>query len=338
MNNILELFSQNEMLTYLQGRQYPALVGESLFPSIKRQSLKFDEIIGAKKVPVIASIHAFDTEAEIGSREASRQTIELALIKRKMQLRETDVIALQQPRSALEQRYLMEDVYNDVDTLVQGVRARIEAMRMEALATGKITIDENGLQGEVDYGVPTDNQEVLSGTSLWTDPNSDPIGDMIRWKLQIGMNFTRAITSTKVIMTLVNHPKIVKLAQSGVYGMITLPQLDAILTSYGLPKLRAYDEMYRKQKADGTYDNVRYFPEDRITLFGEGTLGLTIFGPTAEEIRLSRDPSIQINKIGNILAMVYEENLDPVSTWTKAVATAMPSFPRADEVFQAKVI
>ena len=42
--------------------------------------------------------------------------------------------------------------------------------------------------------------------------------------------------------------------------------------------------------------------------------------------------------VGNVLAMVYEENLDPVGTWEKAVATALPSFAAADEVFQAQPI
>ena len=41
--------------------------------------------------------------------------------------------------------------------------------------------------------------------------------------------------------------------------------------------------------------------------------------------------------IGNILAMVYEEGNDPVSTWEKAVATALPALKCADELFQATI-
>ena len=66
-------------------------------------------------------------------------------------------------------------------------------------------------------------------------------------------------------------------------------------------------------------------------------LGETIYGPTAEEIRLQRDPSIEMDLIGNILAMVYEEGNDPVSTWEKAVATALPALKCADELFQATI-
>lgn len=38
MPNVLELFSQPEILNYLGNRQYPALLGETLFPEVKRES------------------------------------------------------------------------------------------------------------------------------------------------------------------------------------------------------------------------------------------------------------------------------------------------------------
>lgn len=181
MANILDMFNQREVLNYLKNRKYPEMLGETLFPEVKRQSLEFDEIVGGNSVPVVASIHAFDTEAEIGSREAHKRKMELALIKRKKQLKETDIIALEQPRNSAEKEYLMNDVYNDIDSLVQGIRARVEAMRMEALATGKITIDENNLKGEIDYRVPEENQQILAGTDLWTSDTSDPIDDLLTW-------------------------------------------------------------------------------------------------------------------------------------------------------------
>lgn len=338
MANVLDLFKQTEVLNYLQNRKYPALLGETLFPEVKQQSLEFDEIIGAGKTPVIASIHSFDTESEIGSREAESRKMELALIKRKLQLKEKDIIALEQPRSKAEQEYLMREVYNDIDTLVNGVRGRVEAMRMEALATGKITIAENNLNGTIEYGVPDEHKEILTDTDLWTNDESDPIEDMIRWSETLDTVPTRALTSRAVLGALLRHPKIVKLLNKSEVGIVTRNELNNVLAQYELPQIATYDNVYRKQQADGTYTRERYFPKNAFVLFGDGALGRTIYGPTAEEIRLLRDPSIQTNMVGKILAMVYEENLDPVSTWTKAVATAMPSFPTAGEVFQAQVI
>ena len=38
MSTVLELFNQKEMLNYLRDRKYPVLLGEELFPEVKRQS------------------------------------------------------------------------------------------------------------------------------------------------------------------------------------------------------------------------------------------------------------------------------------------------------------
>jgi hypothetical protein len=339
MPSVLELFSQPVVLNYLQNRQYPALLGETLFPEVKRDSLEFDQIKGARRIPVIASVHAFDTEAEIGSREASKQALELALIKRKLPLREKDIIALENPRTPAEQQYLMREVFNDVDVLVQGVRARIEAMRMEAVASGTVTLAENNLSATINYGVPNAHKEVLSGTDLWTDPTSDPIEQIMDWANTLGTKPRRALTSNTILAALLKHPKIAgALFGQNTSRIASRAELNAYLQQLELPSIATYDEVYRKQNANGMYSQHRYFPQNKFVLLPEGTLGETLYGPTAEEIRLTRDPSIQTEKIGNVLAMVYEENVDPVSTWTKAVATALPSFPAADEVFQAQVI
>lgn len=339
MANILELFSQKEVLTYLQNREFPALLGETLFPEVKKQSLEFDMIKGGGSLPVIASVHAFDTEAEIGSREASKMAIELALIKRKLQLKEKDIIAIESPRNQAEQDYLMKEVFNDIDVLVAGVRARAEAMRMEVLANGTVTLDENELDMVVDYQVPDDNKEALSGSAIWTNADSDPIEDLLRWADQLGTRPARALTSNAVLSSLLRHPKVV----GALYGrdsmrVATRADLNAFMTQHDLPTIAAYDAKYRKQNKNGTYTQHRYFPANKFVMFGEGTLGETLYGPTAEETRLARNPAVDISMVGNVLAMVYDESVDPVGTYTKAVATAMPSFPAADEVFQAQPI
>jgi hypothetical protein len=115
-------------------------------------------------------------------------------------------------------------------------------------------------------------------------------------------------------------------------------EFNNFLSTHELPAIATYDAKFRKQEKSGLYTQHRYFPNNSFVMFNDGILGETLFGPTAEETRLTRDPSIDTTKVGNVLAMVYEENLDPVSTWTKAVATALPSFPAADEVFQAQPI
>lgn len=335
----MELFTQNEVLSYVRDREYKPLLGETLFPERKQPSLKLDQLSGGSRIPIAASIHDFDTEAEIGSRIANKQELELSLIKRKMQLKETDIIALENPRTKAEQDYLVGQVYNDIDQLVAGVRARVEAMRMEVLAAGQVTVKENGLNFTLDYHVPTEHKEALTGTNVWTNENSDPLADIERWIDALDTKPTRALTSRKIYRALATHPKII----AAIFGkdsgrVVSQADLDAFMETHGYPVIRTYDEKYKVQEANGTYTTKKYFPENKFAMFNDDLLGETLYGPTAEETRLTRDPAVDTSLVGNVLASVYDETRDPVGTWTKAVATALPSFAAADEVFQAQPI
>lgn len=339
MPTIMELFTQNEVLSYVRDREYKPLLGETLFPERKQPSLKLDQLSGGSRIPIAASIHDFDTEAEIGSRIANKQELELSLIKRKMQLKETDIIALENPRTKAEQDYLVGQVYNDIDQLVAGVRARVEAMRMEVLASGQVTVKENGLNFTLDYHVPDEHKEALTGTNVWINENSDPLADIERWIDALDTKPTRALTSRKIYRTLATHPKII----AAIFGkdsgrVVSQADLDAFMETHGYPVIRTYDEKYKVQEANGTYTTKKYFPENKFAMFNDDLLGETLYGPTAEETRLTRDPAVDTSLVGNVLASVYDETRDPVGTWTKAVATALPSFAAADEVFQAQPI
>lgn len=339
MPAITDLFTQNEVLNYVRNREYKPLLGETLFPERKTPSLKFDQLRGGSRIPIAATVHAFDTESEIGSRQASKETLELTLIKRKIQLKEEDIIALENPRNQAEQDYLVGQVYNDIDVLVAGVRARIEAMRMEVLSSGKITVNENGLNMSVDYHVPTAHQEALAGTNVWTDASADPLADIERWIDALDTTPTRALTSRKVYRALATHPKII----AAIFGkdsgrVVSQGDLDAFMETHGYPVIRTYDEKYKIQNENGSYATKKYFAENRFVMFNDDLLGETLYGPTAEETRLTRDSSVDTSLVGNVLATVYDETRDPVGTWTKAVATALPSFAAADEVFQAQPI
>lgn len=339
MPTIMELFTQNEVLSYVRDREYKPLLGETLFPERKQPSLKLDQLSGGSRIPIAASIHDFDTEAEIGSRIANKQELELSLIKRKMQLKEEDIIALENPRTPAEQAYLVGQVYNDIDQLVAGVRARVEAMRMEVLAAGQVTVKENGLNFTLDYHVPAEHKEALTGTNVWTNENSDPLADIERWIDALDTKPTRALTSRKIYRALATHPKII----AAIFGkdsgrVVSQADLDAFMETHGYPVIRTYDEKYKVQEANGTYTTKKYFPENKFAMFNDDLLGETLYGPTAEETRLTRDPGVDTTLVSNVLASVYDETRDPVGTWTKAVATALPSFAAADEVFQAQPI
>lgn len=335
MEGILEIFDQKGIIDYLKTREYPTYMGTELFPEEKRDELKFDELSEGSNIPVIASVHSFDSEAEIGTREAQEKSMELALIKRKLQMKEEDIIKILHPRTNQEKKKLINSVYNDIDNLVKGVLARVELMRMEITAKGTVTLAENGLTAVLDYGVPAAHK---AANVNWDATDSDPINDITTWFNKLGSKPKRIITSNTVLAKITRHPAVVAaLYGNGAKRIATAGELNTYLESLGLPKIYTNDDTYRKQLANGKYETKRFFPEDAFSMIPGETLGKTIYGPTAEEIRLSTKADIDVEMIGNILATIYEEGADPVSTWEKAVATALPSLRCAEEIFQAQI-
>lgn len=329
-----ELLKQKDILDYLKERKYPVLLGEELFPEVKREFLEFDLLREGSRTPVVAKAHSFDTEAEIGGREAEKMALELAFFKKKMQMKEKEIIALQYPRNEAEKKYLIERVYNDFDYLNQGIRARIEVMRMELVASGTVSFDENGLSAVLDYGVPDEHK---AANVDWDKADSDPLEDMLIWYNKMETKPKRVLTSNTILMKLLKHPKIIaRLFGSNTTRIATVGELNTYLTSLSLPQIYTYDEVYRKQKGK-VFETCRYFPEDAFVMLPATELGETIYGPTPEEIVLTSEGDVTAEQVGKILDVFYTETKDPVGTWKKAVATALPTCPYADELFQAKI-
>lgn len=340
MPDVLEVFNEKTVLDYLKERKLPVYVGETLFPESKYDTLEFEYLVGASNLPVAAKIHAFDTEAEIGSIEAGNAALEAAYIKKKYQIKEKDLIALSFPRTPQEEKMLTGRVFNLLDRAVGDVRAEKEIMRMQALANGALSLPmEGGGTLTVDYQVPNVNKEALAGGALWTAETADIIGDITRWTNALDEKPTRALTSNTILSLILRNSKVIAALFGKDSGRIaTLADLNAFLRSHGLPAIAIYDAKYRLQAANGTYTTERYFPVNKFVLFGDSELGETLHGPTPEESRMLRQGNEEVHNVGNEIAMIYEEGLDPVTTWVKAASAAIPSFPEANNVFQAQPI
>lgn len=338
MPSVEELLNHKELVDYTKTRQPQKKVLEELFPARKTEALEIKMIKGANNLPVSASVHAFDTETEIDQREATGYDVaELALIKRKRKLSEKEIIRLEQPRNSVEEREAIQRIYNDVDALQDSVLTRAEAMRGEALSTGKLSISENGYKAEIDYGIPVAHK----ATFTWSGGASDILSDMDSAVSKIvddtGFTPTRALTSKKNLNLLLRDEKIRK-AVFGVNSdrLLSRQELNSFLQTQGLPQVATYDAKYRALAAKGTYTAKRYFAESAFVFMPDGDMGETLFGLTAEELELRKKEGVDISEIGNVIIEQYATN-DPVAKWIKAVATALVTFPCAGQVFIATI-
>lgn len=332
MPNIAELFSQRNVLSYMKVRELPKMLGATLFPHRKIEGLEFDVLRAGSRIPTIASVHGFDTEAEIASRMAGKTAQEVALIKRKIQLKEKDMIALRNPRTQAEQDFLEKQVYNDAEQMRNSVLARIELMRMEVLTEGKVTINENGIDLVVDYGVPEDHKKTLDLTNAKTDI----IGLFTEWIGLLDVAPTRILTSTKVRNQIMNHASLKDAFKTA--GLLLSPNaLNRLFEQFGLPTIAVYDAKFNREGANGKLTKERYFKENKLVFLGDGPQGETVFGTTPREARLVPTVAKAVGTVDNVYTEVYESSIDPVGTFTIAEATSLPSFPEAENVIQVTV-
>lgn len=339
MPRVEDVFNTGAILDYTNNLDRQPVLGDALFPERKIDDIEFGIVKGGNNLPVAASVHAWDSEAEIAGRDGFEiAKAELALIKRKIRLAEKEIIKIQNPRTNQELTNVLNTLFDDAAKMEEAVRTRANAMRFEVLTTGKLSFNENGYTGEIDYKVPAGHKEEVE--TPWTSSEADILGDLQKWQDKIyadtGVRPIRALTSLRVARLAQANANI----QAAVYGTnavgrrVSLPQLNALLQAEGLPTLATEEGQYRTQKADGTYTTHRYVPEDALVIFPEGDLGELIYGVTAEELELQNDGSVDMNAVGNVV-MTVSRTSDPVSRWTKATAVALPSFPMADQVFIA---
>jgi hypothetical protein len=334
MPRIEEVFNTSELINYFKERVIVPMLGEALFPERKIQDIEFDMILGSGGLPVSATIHAFDTKTVLASRAAIEKGVQsLALIKRQIKITEKELIKIQNPRTDAELKFVLSQLYNDAEKMEEAIRVRVEAMRMEVLSSGKIVIDENEVAVTIDYLIPSGNKKAYDWTTLTT---ATPLVDLdtiaTAVETECGSRPSRAMTSRKIVKAICACTSIKK----AVFGsnsdkIVTLALLNELLVQSDLPVLLVNEGKYKIETATG-FETVRYFPENIISMFGSDTLGETIYGLTAEEVKLIGDGKMDTAEmVGNVFVGTYG-SIDPVGEFTKAAATAIPSFPHGEEL------
>lgn len=336
MANFLDLFPAHDVIDYTKTVATPGLLGAQLFPSRKVESDDIRMLTSGTNTPVIAHVHADDTEAEIGSRTAQVSEAELFFIKRKMILKERDLRKLRLPRDAAEQNYLMNTVYDDLGNLVKSIDAATELMRMQALMSGAVNVkDAAGNAYKVDYGIDKSQK----GTADFADEKVDPIETILEWAQSVSVTPTRAIMSQKALYALRKNPNVVASIFGSNNGRTVMQSdLDSFMTSNGLPILRAYNGKYAEEDKNGKLVTKNYIADNQFAMFADGVVGETVYGQTPEEARFIEASGVNSSEIGNMFADSYEESHDPVRSVIKVSTMVVPTLAQAGNIFQATVL
>lgn len=293
-------------------------------PSRAIDDLHFRFNRGGEGLVEAATFRAYDAESPIGGRPGlTRVTGELPPISRKVRLGEFDRLRIRQAADDS----IVNAIFDDAERMARAVGARMELARGKALVEGKVTLNENGVVAEVDFG-RAGNQTTSAGTPWSTHATATPLTDLVTWRDRVvaetGSAPAATVTSTAVLRNVQRCAEIIN-AITGAAAertRVSVTELNELLQSEGLPAFEVNDAQISVGGAA-----TRVIPQDTIVMVPapvtgpDGTdLGAVLWGTTAES--LEEGYGLEGDEPGVVAGSYRTE--DPVAIWTKAAGIGLP--------------
>lgn len=336
---IYDLVEPDLLVEYARQVPMPQFTLDQFLPNRNIRDIEYRFSKAALQDQDVAPYRAFDAEAAIGKRQGiSRVQGELPPISKKMRLGEESRLRLEMLRGG-DNSAIVNQLFDDAAAMVRAVQARIEQARGQALYTGAVTINENGVQATIDFGMPGTHKP--NAGASWAVAATDILTDLFTWRdlyvTDTGEQPGVILTSSKVLGYMQRNTGFRELQVAGGASapqILTQDTVQATLRAFGLPPMVAYDTVVR---VDGAAQRV--IPDDKVLFLpatGGAPLGSTFYGVTAEELELRRF-GIQVQGEGGIVVVLSATD-DPVATWTKAAAIAVPVIASPELIIAADVI
>lgn len=337
--------NSSEIALYIQNLPPQVNIDEALFPKTKQLSTEIELAKGAKQKPVALRLSTFDTAVKVRALKApvSLEKKEMPFFKEAIGIKEKDRRDLIIAKSSSNQNlveFLVKTVFENYATLVAGADIQATRMRAQLMQKGEINIVTEDGDIVVDYTIPSNHKEVLTGSAKWSDTKADIVGDIKRWQ-KIFVNEgeekpSRMILTEKTFNYITQNDAIMKDLKSRVLGEVILTDEDYI--AFLKKKLNLEIAFLNGSFVTEEGKTMNFYEDDLVSLIPKGTLGETIYAVTPEEFDSeygSGKLDTKVIKTGIAITTMVKE--DPVAVDTKVSQIVIPSFDRANECFFATV-
>lgn len=241
------------------------------------------------------------------------------------------------------QSVLVDAIYADLDHQTAYTYNRLEMAWGDVLTDGVLTINENGVQQQVDYGIAS-GQKVTAST-LWSDTaTSDPLADLIAWyDVYRAVNgagpgqFKCSLTTARQLQANTNLINAIKGAQTGVTN-VTLAEISGLFASYGLPPI-SMDSVYDSFFVNDSGSTVRPIAANKFLFLPAdlGTLGFTAWGtPTTVMEMIDQGVEQQVIAPG-VVGMIVKASQPPYRQKVFVDAVALPVLADPRKILVATV-
>ena len=349
INGIPGLVSEKDLLETGFIIERPNDPLEGLFPDRETDNLVAEWYTMAHEyqIPVMAQFHAFDVPAQKSDRApVDEQNVEKCLIKSKRNT--SELLRQLLKRGVRLESELYKKVMDDAAALNDEVVTRAKVARHELIATGQVTIKENGLDEVIDYGVPANHKnktlDVGSGAKKGI---LEQIQDIIDQAVDEGVTLNGIVCGKAFIAKLRRNPQ-VQIAINGNTSsgiLIGRRQIEDFLAEeFDLTQVvideQRYAEPYKERVNNRPVVKAhRYYPADRVTFFGTYngmSLGAGLWG-APPEVEIANFAQVSGGENPFVYITQWAEK-DPAILWTKASALYVPVLYAPQSLFIASIV
>ncbi|MDR0326681.1 MAG: major capsid protein [Planctomycetaceae bacterium] len=310
------------------------LLTEELFPNVKQLGRDLAWIQGAKGLPTVLKMSAFDVAA------VPRPRIGVTEMKAQMPLFKESYYVDEDLRQQLNQvqasgkdelvKTVLVRIFDDIANLIRGAAARREQMRMMALTSGGIAFESNGQIANYDYQV----KHKVSAPTAWSQAGANPLQDILNAKNAItGDSLTRAMSDIKSWVALRTN----SIVRASIFGdsdvAATRVVTDAKLDEFLLSEYRLKVTVNQSKYDDGNGNSTPYMPENTFVMFPDGNLGNTYFGTTPEESDLMNGMAANVAIVDTGVAVTTIQEANPVQINTVVSQICLPTLVQANSIY-----
>lgn len=330
-------------------------VGEAFFPTKKKMGIDLRWIKAHKGLGIELKPSTYDALATIRPRQGFTVLAEeMPLFRESMKVSEKDMVDIQRAADSNDPyvQDAINDVFDDVNNLVNGARIASERMRMSLLAptTGDMKI-QIGLADNTIYNYNYDangdwkrnNYLSLSGTATWASANAataKPLNDIqtgLDALADKGYKGAYILMNSKTFNYLAEIDQIknalITLTGNAVDYLDQATVKDIIAKKTGLTPI-----IYNKKFTTVAGTDQKFYPDDYVTIIGQEQLGNTWMGMTPEERTLLGDPKVDVGIMDSGIAIAIQNIYGPPARHETTVSqVALPSYEGMDAVFEIKV-
>lgn len=328
-------------------------LGTGLFPAQKKAGLDLKWLKGHNGLPVSLAPSNFDAKSTFRDRVGiSMNETQMPFFRESMLVKEADEQEMMRVQNANDPYaiQILDNIFNDTQTLIDGANVVPERMIMQLLAplngSVGIAINANGVDYTYDYDVDgswkTNHYlKIESTTDKWdASATCDPLKN-----IEDAMDAQEAASGNRPEILLMSKATFNMIKNSDKVRSGILAQNVTANVNYTSAKVKSFVEeelgvqiiVYNKQFKDESGTAKKFYPDNIVMMLPNGALGSTWYGTTPEERTLAGRADANVSIVNTGVAVAVTITDDPVNTKTTVSEIVLPSFEKMDMCYAIEV-